>query len=252
LGYDVGGVRSVNSLFVSRMDTAVDGRIDQQLSITDNAADRDCLERLKGKTAVAHAKKVYGMFRAIFLGEDFADMCEFFPAEIHATLQDLRARFAALKQKCPGVRPQRLLIASSGNKKPGVYSDLLYILPLLGPYLGNTLPVKSLEVLEKRLNDVGVPARDTVFDPLPWMPQTGETIAAWEDAVMWGGGAEVEPPEQILHLIAERILAPQDVSLFAICDELRDKGAQAFAQDQMKAYDVFQKKVEALTGSSRY
>jgi hypothetical protein len=141
-----------------------------------------------------------------------------------------------------------LLIASSGNKKPGVYSDLLYVLPFFGPHLGNTLPVKSLEILEKRLNDTGIPVRDTVFDPLPWMPQTGDTIAAWEEAVMWGG-AEVEPPEQILHLVAERILAPQGVSLFALCDDLRDKGAQAFAQDQMKAYEVFKKKVEALAGS---
>lgn len=248
LGYDVSGVRSVNSLFVSRVDTAVDGRIDQQLAATDNAADATCLESLKGKTAVAHAKKVYGMFRAIFLGEEFADMCEFFPPEIHATIKDLRTRFAKLKEQCPGVRPQRLLIASSGNKKPGVYSDLLYVLPFFGPYLGNTLPVKSLEVLEKRLNDIGIPVRDTVFDPLPWMPQNGDTIAAWEEAVMWGS-AEVEPPEQILHLVAERVLAPQGVSLFALCDDLRDKGAQAFAQDQMKAYEVFKKKVEALTGS---
>ena len=240
-GADISGVRSVNSLFVSRMDTAVDALIDRQLAATSDAAAQDLLKHLHGKTATAHAKKVYQMSRAIFLGEPFHDPNGLW-AELHGTIADLRERFKRLR----GAQVQRLLIASSGNKRPNHYSELIYILPFFGPQLGNTLPVKSLASLQERLGRAGIPLRDTVHDPMPWMIQHGETIAAWEDAVLQGGGRSNKTADDILQLVREHVLAPSNTTLTAIADDLRDKGAKAFADDQVKAYELFERKVQSL------
>ena len=239
-GIDVSATRSVNSLFVSRLDTAVDGLIDKQLETSTSSADRDLLKHLRGKTAIAHAKKIYQMSRAIFLGEKFQDPQSLF-ADLHSSIESLRERFARLENG----PIQRVLIASSGNKQSGVYSDLIYVLPFFGPYLGNTLPAKTLQVLEDRLNQTGMPIRPTVLDPIPWMIQEAETIGQWEEAVLSGTGT-FKTADEILSLVRERVLAPDETSLTQISDDLRDKGAKAFAQDQVKAYEVFHQKVESL------
>jgi len=239
-GIDVSATRSVNSLFVSRLDTVVDGLIDKQLENSTSPSDRDLLKHLRGKTAIAHAKKIYQMSRAIFLGEEFQDPQNLF-TEIHASIESLRTRFAKL-EKGP---IQRVLIASSGNKQSGVYSDLIYVLPFFGPHLGNTLPAKTLQVLEDRLKQTGIPMRPTVMDPIPWMVQEAETIGRWEEAVSTGTGA-LKTADEILSLVRERVLAPDETSLTQISDDLRDKGAKSFAQDQVKAYEVFHQKVENL------
>ena len=245
---DWSGLLSVNSLFVSRTDTAVEGLIAERLEATTHPAETELLTGLLGKTALAHAKKVYQMFRAIFMGEGFADPYDLYPPEMLATLENLRQRYAALRAAHPELRPQRILIASSGNKKPGVYSDLIYVLPLLGEQVGNTLPPATLEALEERLQSTGIPCRDTITDPLPWMPQTGETLTAWEEAIMAGSAPETKTPDEILHLVRTRILEPSGTDLETICDDLRDKGAQSFAQDQMRAYEIFEAKVQELAG----
>lgn len=239
-GIDVSATRSVNSLFVSRLDTVVDGLIDKQLENSTSPSDRDLLKHLRGKTAIAHGKKIYQMSRAIFLGEEFQDPQNLF-TEIHASIESLRTRFAKL-EKGP---IQRVLIASSGNKQSGVYSDLIYVLPFFGPHLGNTLPAKTLQVLEDRLKQTGIPMRPTVMDPIPWMVQEAETIGRWEEAVSTGTGA-LKTADEILSLVRERVLAPDETSLTQISDDLRDKGAKSFAQDQVKAYEVFRQKVENL------
>ena len=137
------------------------------------------------------------------------------------------------------------MIASSGNKQSGVYSDLIYVLPFFGPHLGNTLPAKTLQVLEDQLKQTGIPMRPTVMDPIPWMVQEAETIGRWEEAVSTGTGA-LKTADEILSLVRERVLAPDETSLTQISDDLRDKGAKSFAQDQVKAYEVFRQKVENL------
>jgi len=241
-GADISGVRSVNSLFVSRMDTAVDALIDRQLAATTDPSKQDLLKHLYGKTATAHAKKVYQMSRAIFLDEAFHDLCGLF-TDLHDMIGELRERFKRLR----GAGVQRVLIASSGNKRPNHYSEQIYILPFFGPHLGNTLPVKSLANLQERLNHIGIPLRDTVHDPMPWIIQNGETIAAWEEAVMQGGGRSTKSPDEVLRLVRDQVLTPSNTTLTAISDELRDKGAKAFADDQLKAYDLFERKVQSLS-----
>ena len=239
-GIDVSATRSVNSLFVSRLDTAVDGLIDEQLEASTSPSDRDLLKHLRGKTAIAHAKKIYQMSRAIFLGEEFQDPQNLF-VDLPGPIESLRKRFAELENG----PIQRVLIASSGNKQSGVYSDLIYVLPFFGPHLGNTLPAKTLQVLEDRLNQSGMPMRPTVLDPIPWIVQDAETIGEWEEAVLSGTGT-FKTADEILSLVRERVLAPNETSLAQISDDLRDKGAKAFAQDQVKAYEVFHQKVDNL------
>jgi hypothetical protein len=77
------------------------------------------------------------------------------------------------------------------------------------------------------------------------MIQGAETIAQWEEAILSGTGS-FKTADEILSLVRERVLAPNGTSFAQISDDLRDKGAKAFAQDQMKAYEVFHQKVETL------
>ena len=108
-GGDVSGVASVASFFVSRVDTAVDGLLEQ----------RGASGELMGRAAIANARMAYRNFREAFDGE----------------------RFAALKAK--GARVQRPLWASTSTKNPA-YSDLLYIDNLIGPDTVNTMPPPTL------------------------------------------------------------------------------------------------------------
>ena len=244
-GADISRVKSVNSLFVSRLDRAVDRLIDERLE--KGEGDSTLLRVLKGKAALANAKLVYRLFRTVFLGEDVSD-----PHGVLGELSDmaieLRERFRKLG---PGAPVQRLLIASSGNKKPGIYSELIYVLPLLGPYVANTLPLKTLEALEAKLQAEGIPVRPTILDPLPWIEQTGETISQWERLVIEGGGPDAKSADEVLLLVREHVLEPMGRTLEEITDKLRDRGAEAFARDQLKAYEIFEQKVTELRGAAK-
>jgi transaldolase len=113
-GGDPARLKAVASLFLSRVDSLVDKRLE-------DAHTAEALA-LRGQTAVAMARMAYQRYREIFHGPAFVD---------------LRDR---------GVRPQYLLWASSGTKNPA-YSDLLYVEPLIGPETINTLPDKTLAAL---------------------------------------------------------------------------------------------------------
>ena len=112
-GGDLARVMSVASLFLSRVDTLIDRRLDD----IGGAA-----LALRGRTAVAMAKTAYAHYRARFHG----------PA------------FAALR--AAGARPQYMLWASTGTKNPA-YSDLLYVEALIGAETVNTLPDATLAAL---------------------------------------------------------------------------------------------------------
>lgn len=103
-------LRSVASVFLSRVDTAVDQRL---------AAGGSGTQALRGKSAVALAKRCYCRYREIFHGPHFATLAE------------------------AGVRPQTPLWASTGTKNPA-YSDILYVESLIGPETINTLPPATL------------------------------------------------------------------------------------------------------------
>jgi transaldolase len=249
LGGDPTAIRSVNSLFVSRLDVATDELIERQQQT--NPAQRDALEMLKGKAGIAHAKFVYRLFCAIFFGEPLEDASGLLTDDERQRVAELNERWRWLKERFPRLRVQRLLLASTGNKKPGVYSELLYVLPLLGPHLANTLPLKTLEALERFLSERGIPKRATIWEPLPWMVQNSGTIRAWEEAVIHIGSTPTKSPDEVLRLLHEQVYAPQGTSLRRLTDELRDKGAEAFARDQRRAYELFAERIATLTGAQR-
>lgn len=106
-GGDPRRVKSVASLFLSRVDTLVDKKLD---------ALGGAALALRGKSAVALAKLAYQEYRKFFMREEFS------------------AR---------GARPQYLLWASTGTKNPA-YRDVLYVESLIGPHTINTLPDATL------------------------------------------------------------------------------------------------------------
>jgi transaldolase len=109
-------LRSVASVFLSRVDTLVDSRLDALGSAP--AAD------LKGKSGIALAKRCYEHYLDVFHGMSFATLTE--------------AR----------VRPQTPLWASTGNKNPAA-SDVRYVEPLIGPDTITTLPDATLAAFRK-------------------------------------------------------------------------------------------------------
>jgi transaldolase len=97
-------IRSVASLFVSRWDVAVAGKVPEKLSNT---------------LGIAVSKQSYKAYR---------DLLE----------SDRYQRLASL-----GARPQRLLFASTGTKDKSA-SDTLYVSALAAPNTVNTIPEKTL------------------------------------------------------------------------------------------------------------
>lgn len=119
-GKAVGHIASVASFFVSRIDSKVDAAIERRLAETTDAAQRQRLESLRGKIAIANAKAAYRLFRERFASERF-----------------IRLRDA-------GAMVQRPLWASTGTKNPE-YSDVLYVEALIGADTVNTLPPATYE-----------------------------------------------------------------------------------------------------------
>jgi transaldolase len=113
-GMGVDSIASVASFFVSRVDTLVDGMLDQrQLQASGMESQR--LASLRGRAAVANAKVAYSRFLELFYGEPFG-----------------RLRSA-------GAHPQRPLWASLGTKDPA-YSDVKYVEALIGQDTVSTMP----------------------------------------------------------------------------------------------------------------
>ncbi len=106
-GQDVSRVSSVASFFVSRMDTKVDERLPAG-------------SPLRGRIAVANARRAYARFKEHFSGPRW---------------QRLAAAGAAV---------QRPLWASTSTKNPA-YSDVLYVEELVARDTVNTLPEPTLE-----------------------------------------------------------------------------------------------------------
>jgi transaldolase/glucose-6-phosphate isomerase len=124
-GGDVSKAHGVASFFVSRIDAKIDQAIDARLKAgaAPEAATR--LTRLRGKVAIANAKRAY---------------------QRHLELIDT-PRWKALAGA--GAAPQRLLWASTGVKDPA-YPDTLYVDSLIGPNTVDTLPPKTLEAFRER------------------------------------------------------------------------------------------------------
>ena len=113
-GHPLAPIASVASFFVSRVDTAIDPRLDA-LGTTEAAA-------LRGKAALANARLAYGVFQEIVAGE----------------------RWKALA--AAGAHPQRPLWASTGVKDKA-YPDTLYVDQLVVSGVVNTMPEATLNAV---------------------------------------------------------------------------------------------------------
>lgn len=113
-GRDLAAIDSVASFFVSRVDTAVDARLDA-LGSAEAAA-------LRGSIAMANARLAYAMFEEYTAG----------------------ARWQALA--AAGAHVQRPLWASTGVKDK-TYADTRYVDELVAPGVVNTMPGSTLEAV---------------------------------------------------------------------------------------------------------
>jgi transaldolase len=113
-GKPLGGISSVASFFVSRVDTEIDNRLD--VIGTDEAL------ALRGKAAVANARLAYQAYEEFVAADRWRRVAE------------------------AGATRQRPLWASTGTKNPE-YSDTLYVTELVASETVNTMPEKTLEAV---------------------------------------------------------------------------------------------------------
>lgn len=111
-GQQLGGIASVASFFVSRVDSEIDKRLE--------AMGTDEALALRGKAGVANSRLAYAAFQDVFAGE----------------------RWDALAAE--GATAQRPLWASTGVKNPD-YSDTMYVTELVVADTVNTMPEKTLQ-----------------------------------------------------------------------------------------------------------
>jgi transaldolase len=119
-GEDISNISSVASFFLSRIDTNIDGKLDNLLKNSTDQTKTAKITALKGKIAIANAKVAYQEYKKIIATD----------------------RWQALAAK--GARVQRLLWASTGTKNP-YYSDVMYVDELVGNDTVNTLPPNTIE-----------------------------------------------------------------------------------------------------------
>ncbi|MEO7202424.1 MAG: bifunctional transaldolase/phosoglucose isomerase, partial [Candidatus Tumulicola sp.] len=134
-------IRSVNSVFVSRIDTAVDKMLQARI------AKGEKLEGLLGKTGVANLKLTYQRFKDVFLGDEFAPVL------------------------AAGGAVQRPLWASTSTKDPH-FPDLMYVETVVGPHTVNTMPPATLDALL----DHGQIVADTVESDLDGARQVMQAL----------------------------------------------------------------------------
>lgn len=122
-GRDASRVRSVASVFISRIDTSVDELLDEKIMEEADQGEAGVLNSLKGKAAVSNAKIIYAKFLEIFSSAEFKE------------LQERRANL------------QRVLWGSTSTKNPA-YSDIKYVAELIGRDTVNTMPEDTFEAFQ--------------------------------------------------------------------------------------------------------
>ena len=114
-GESVADIASVASFFVSRIDVAIDKKIDERVAKGETG-----LKALRGKIAIANAKMAYQHYLELVASPRWQ------------------------KLVAGGAQPQRLLWASTGVKDKA-YSDVLYVDELIGRDTVNTIPPGTMD-----------------------------------------------------------------------------------------------------------
>src|SRR6201991_3617431 len=141
-GVDLSQIHSVASLFVSRVDTEVDKRLE--------AIGTDEALELRGQAGVANAQLAYAAYQQVF---------------------EVEPRYAALR--AAGARVQRPLWASTGVKN-AAYPDTKYVTELVAPNTVSTIPGPTLEAVA----DHGITAGESVIGKAAQAQKVFERLTA--------------------------------------------------------------------------
>ncbi|MCR4338158.1 MAG: transaldolase [Candidatus Omnitrophica bacterium] len=118
--HDLSDVRSVASVFVSRIDTSIDHTLRQKLTVAKSAEEKESLNQLLGKAAVANSTWIYTIAQDLFASERFQELVE------------------------KGAAVQRVLWGSTSTKDPQ-YRDVKYVEEMIARDTVNTVPEKTLK-----------------------------------------------------------------------------------------------------------
>jgi transaldolase len=118
--HDISTVRSVASVFVSRIDTLIDQLIKEKTAIMSDEPAKQKLQLLSGQAAVANSAVIYSRYRELFWGQRFKELSSI------------------------GAHAQRVLWGSTSTKDPS-YSDTKYVSELIARDTVNTIPEKTLD-----------------------------------------------------------------------------------------------------------
>jgi len=119
-GLENKNIASVASFFVSRIDTLIDGKLDEKIKAASDASQKSLFESVRGKVAIANARLTYKKYQELFGG----------------------ARWKALAAR--GAQTQRLLWASTSTKNPS-YRDVIYVEELIGADTVDTIPPATFD-----------------------------------------------------------------------------------------------------------
>lgn len=137
-GKDISRVRSVASVFVSRIDAAAGKLLAKIVESDPDASRKAAASSLLNAVAIANTRLIYADFKKLFHGDAFAALA------------------------AAGAAPQRPLWGSTGTKDPKL-SDVLYVEELIGPQTVNTIPMATA----KAFIDHGKVRGNTVEEDLP-------------------------------------------------------------------------------------
>ncbi|MDD5291896.1 MAG: transaldolase [Candidatus Omnitrophica bacterium] len=118
-GGNLRDIACVASVFVSRIDSSVDKLIDEKAAGL-NKKEKDIIQGLKGKAAVANSALIFAKYSQIFSASEFIDL------------------------EKNGLKRQRALWASTSTKN-SAYSDIKYVTELIGKGTINTMPQPTID-----------------------------------------------------------------------------------------------------------
>jgi len=202
-GRPLDSVRSVASIFLSRIDVLVDQLLAQRIHHSVSPSLQKQARDLLGLAAIANAKLIYATFKRY--------------------LDDSRWQQLAMK----GARPQGIVWASTGVKLPG-YSETHYIEPLIGPHTVSTMPISTAQAfsrhgrvaptVEEELADA-----EAVMDALEALGI--DMLAVDRQLVAEGVQKFIEPYEESMATLEQRLdmlrLERDSAQLKAMADKLR-------------------------------
>jgi transaldolase len=163
-------IDSVASVFISRWDAAVMGKVPHAL---------------RGRLGIAIAKRTYKVYRALLDSPRWQRVYN------------------------AGARPQRLLWASTGTKDPEA-SDVLYVKALAAPFTINTMPEQTLKALADHgeLGDILPPDGGDCEEVLTEFAKAGVDIDALAMRLQDDGAASfVKSWDELMVVIASKSAA---------------------------------------------